>query len=132
MMSVEVLIFEVIIMKDSISIYLKYQVPYLLFLVAIFVVPLALFFQFSTLELPKVQYAVLVMLFVSQYVFYREKDYQAKIEKRVAETLKKELGRVPSNKEINARSIKVTYYRGVSIVITALCVVILMLIFQKF
>lgn len=112
--------------------YFKYHTAYLLMLMIVFVAPLALFFQFSTLELPKVQYAVLVMLFASQYVFYREKDYQKKIEKRVADTLKKELGRVPSNKEINARSIQVTYYRGISIVIAAIGVVVLMLIFQKF
>lgn len=119
-------------MMKAIAVYIKHQTPYLLMLIAVFVVPLALFFQFSTLELPKVQYAVLVLLFASQYVFYREKDYQKKIEKRVADTLRKELGRVPSNKEINARSIEVTYYRGVSIVIAALGVVMLMLIYQKF
>lgn len=119
-------------MTRPIVVFFKHQTLYLLLLIAVFVAPLALFFKFSTLELPKVQYAVLVMLFVSQYVFYREKDYQKKIEKRVGDTLRKELGRVPSNKETNARSIQVTYYRGVSIVIAALGVVMLMLIFQKF
>lgn len=117
---------------NSLKIYLKHQSSYLLQLVVVFVIPLALFFQFSTYEIPKVQYAFLVLLFGTQYVFYREKDFQRKIEKSVAESLKRELGRTPSNKEINNRLIKITYYRGVSIIITALSIIALMLIFQKF
>jgi len=69
---------------------------------------------------------------VSQYVFYREYDFQQKIEKDVTNILKRELGRVPSKKEIHARSDQVVYFRGVSIVITALCVLGLMLIYQEF
>lgn len=111
---------------------MKHQKAYLLFLLVLFVVPLALFFQFSTYELPKVQYVVLIGLFVSQYVFYREYDFQQKIEKDVTNILKKELGRVPSKKEIHARSDKVVYFRGVSIVITALCILAVMLFFQQF
>ena len=120
------------IMNKSFVLYIKHQKAYLLFLIALFVLPLGLFFQFSTYVLPKVQYVVLVVLFVSQYVFYREKDFQQKIEKDVATILKKELGRVPSTKEIHSRSVQIVYYRGVSIVITALCILALMLFFQEF
>tara|TARA_R110000868_G_scaffold117600_11_gene312367 strand:+ start:32129 stop:32539 length:411 start_codon:yes stop_codon:yes gene_type:complete len=119
-------------MKNSIAIYLKHQKAYQLFLLVIFVVPLALFLQFSTYVLPKVQYVVLGALFASQYIFYREKDFHKKIEKDVTSALKKELGRVPSQKEIHARSVRITYHRGVSIVITALCILALMLYFQEF
>ncbi len=116
----------------SILLYLKHQRGYLLLLILLFVIPLALFFQFSTYELPKVQYVVLIGLFVSQYVFYREYEFQQKIEKDVTRILKQELGRIPSKKEIHARSDQVVYYRGVSIVITALCILGLMLIYQEF
>lgn len=119
-------------MNKSIARYFKHQKGYLLFLIVLFVVPLGLFFQFSTYVLPKVQYAVLGMLVVSQYVFYREKDFQQKIEKDVVRALKKELGRVPSMKEIHYRSNQIVYYRGVSIIITALCILALMLFFQQF
>ena len=119
-------------MSRHIALYLKHQKAYLLFLIVLFVVPLALFFQYSTYELPKVQYVELIGLFVSQYVFYREYDFQQKIEKDVTNILKRELGRVPSKKEIHARSDQVVYFRGVSIVITALCVLGLMLIYQEF
>lgn len=129
---IDVLIEFLIIMTKSISLYIKHQKCYLLFLIVLFVLPLALFFQFSTYELPKVQYAVLAGLFVSQYVFYREYEFQQKIEKDVTNILKNELGRVPSKKEIHARSDKVVYFRGVSIVITALCILGLMLIYQEF
>lgn len=119
-------------MTKSIALYLKHQKGYLLFLIMLFVVPLGLFFEFSTYVLPKVQYAVLALLVISQYVFYREKDFQQKIEKDVVNSLKKELGRVPSMKEIHARSDQIAYYRGVSIFIAALCILTLMLFFQQF
>ena len=119
-------------MNNSITLYIKHQKSYLLFLIVVFVLPLALFFQFSSLALPKVQYAVLVVLFASQYGFFREKEFHKKIEKDVAKILNKEMGRTPSLKDIHRRSNQIVYYRGVSIVITALCVVVLMLIYQEF
>lgn len=126
------LIHFLLIMNNSFALYIKHQKVYLLFLLVLFVLPLALFLQFSTYVLPKVQYVVLAVLFASQYGFYREKDFHKKIEKDVTNTLKKELARVPSQKEIHARSMQIVYYRGVSIVITALCILALMLFFQEF
>lgn len=114
------------------KIYLKHQVRYLLFLLALFVAPLALFFQFSTYELPKVQYVVLASLFASQYFFYRKSEYKQKIEKQVVTVLKDELGRVPSKNEIVQRLDKIVSLREVSIALTALCIVCIMLIFQRF
>tara|TARA_R110000868_G_scaffold258137_11_gene515441 strand:- start:367 stop:726 length:360 start_codon:yes stop_codon:yes gene_type:complete len=119
-------------MTKLVVLYFKHQKTYLLFLIVVFALPLGLFLQFSTYVLPKVQYVVLGALFASQYIFYREKDFHKKIEKDVTRVLKKELGRVPSRKEIHARSLQIVYFRGVSIVITALCILALMLYFQEF
>lgn len=94
--------------------------------------PLLLFFQFSTYALPKVQYVILAALFASQYFFYRKIDFQQRIEKDVISVLNKELGRVPSKREIVHRLDQVVYFRGVSIAIAALCILGVMLIFQKF
>jgi len=119
-------------MKKSISIYCKHQIHYLIFLLVLFVVPLMLFFQFSSYALPKVQYVVLAALIASQYFFYRKHEFQQKIEKDVISALKKELGRLPSKSEIVFRLDQVVSFRGVSIAITVLCILGVMLFFQKF
>ncbi len=119
-------------MSNSIVLYIKHQKFYLAFLMGLFVLPLGLFLQFSTYQLPKVQYVFLATLFVSQYVFYKEKTFHRKIEGSVTGILKKELGRIPSRKEIYARSSQVVYFRGLSIVFSALSILILMVYFKQF
>ena len=116
----------------SISLFLKHQFIYLFVLILVFVLPLGLFLQFSPYQLPKVQYVFIATLFVSQYVFYREKDYRKKKEEGVKITLEKELQKLPSNKEIDARLDQLIYYRSVSIGIAAFGILILMLIYQQF
>jgi hypothetical protein len=119
-------------MSNSVVLYIKHQKFYFIFLMGLFVLPLGLFLQFSTYQLPKVQYVFLATLFVSQYVFYNEKKYRRKIEESVTGILKKELGRIPSRKEIYARSNQVIYYRGLSIVFSALSILFLMVYFKQF
>jgi len=93
---------------------------------------LALFLQFSTYQLPKIQYVILGALIASQYFFYREKDFRRRIESDVTGILKKELGRIPSRKEIHARSSLVIHYRGLSIVVSVLSILSLMVYFKEF
>lgn len=119
-------------MTNSLVLYIKHQKSYLLFLLVIFVLPLGLFLQFSSYEVPKIQYVFLATLLVSQYVFYREKDFRRKIESHVTSILQKELKRVPSRKEIYARSNQVIYYRGISIIISTLSILLLMVYFREF
>ena len=119
-------------LNKSLNIYLRHQLGYLIFLLSIFVLPLGLFFQFSTYELPKVQYVFIISLFASQYVFYNEKNFRKKISAKVAESLQKEMNRVPSGKDIILRSDKVVYYRGVSIILSGLGILVLMVIFKEF
>lgn len=116
----------------SISLFFKHQLAYLFFLYALFVLPLALFFEFSTYALPKVQYVFLIVLLVSQYFLYSEKSFRKKIEANVTSILKKELSRVPSRKEIHARSTIVIQYRGVCIIITAISILLLMILHKEF
>ncbi|MCF8059943.1 MAG: hypothetical protein K9K67_11640 [Bacteriovoracaceae bacterium] len=119
-------------MRKTIALYIKHQSTYLIFLMALFVLPLGLFLQFSTYKLPKVQYVILATLFVSQYVFYREKVFRRKIENDVARILKNEFARIPSRKEIHARSSLVIQYRGFSIIVSALSILALMVYFKEF
>jgi hypothetical protein len=116
----------------SISLFFKHQISYLTFLFILFVAPLALFFEFSTYALPKVQYVFLIVLLVSQYLFYNEKSFRKKIEANVTLILKKELNRVPSRKEIHARSTIVIQYRGVCIIISAISILLLMIFHKEF
>lgn len=114
------------------GLYLKYQSPYLVFLILVFVLPLELYLEFSPYKAEHLPLVVLGVLFVSQYAFYKEKDFRKKIESRVTESLKRELGRIPSGKEVIARSDVVVQHRGVSIVISALVMFILMFLYKEF
>lgn len=119
-------------MIKSISLFIKYQTGYLLFLIILFVLPLGLFFQFSTYALPKVQYVFLAVLFISQSYYYSEKGFHRKIKKRVTKSLEKELKKIPSSKVIYARSISIERHRSISIALTTLCIFALMIYFQEF
>ncbi len=114
------------------TLFIKHQLSYLLFLLAVFVIPLFIFLEFSTYELPKVQYVFLSALFVSQYIFYNEKKYRKKIAERVTTILQRELMRVPSRKEVQTRSDLVIQYRGASIVISALAILFIMIYYGEF
>ncbi len=112
--------------------YFKHQFQYLIFLLGVFVIPLGLFLHFSPYQVPKVSYVVMGALFISQYVFYREKEYRSKIRDKVTKVLKSEAGRIPSGKEVIRRSDQIIQFRGVSIVTCALCVLVLMFIYKAF
>ncbi len=116
----------------SLSLYIKHQKNYILFLMGIFVLPLGLFLEFSVYHLPKVQYVFLGVLVISQYILFREKDFRRKIEGDVNEILKKELGRIPSRKEVYARTGQVIYYRGFTIVVAALSIFALMVYYNEY
>ena len=109
------------------SLYLKHQLRYLFFLNALFVWPLVLFILFSPYQEPRISYVFLVALILSQYVFSDEKSLQRKSERRVVEVLKKDLGRVPSKKEINKRANDVAQLRSVSIAFTAILIILVII-----
>ena len=119
-------------MNKTITRYFATQSLYLLTLIVIFVLPLVIFFEFSTLELPKVQYAVLILLFATQYVLFREKDFHKKIEKAVIKDLTKEMGRLPSANVIHARCMQMTSFRSATIIICAVLILVAMIYYQKF
>lgn len=116
----------------NISLYIKLQFFSLLFMLALFVVPLALFYLFSPYPLPYIHFVFLGALIVSQYVFVNEKKYRHKNEKRCVDILSKELGRVPGHKEINERLIKMFQYHGISIIISGLLILIIPIFLDRF
>lgn len=116
----------------KLMLYFRAQFGYWCLLNLIFVVPLALFFQFSTYPLPKVQYVFIATLVVSQYVFIREKDWMKSKEAYVINQLKEELGKVPSNQEIITRQLLLSNFRSLSIGITAFEILLIMFWFKQF
>lgn len=112
--------------------YFKSQALYLFILSLVFALPLALFFQFSTYPLPKVQYVFIATLIVSQYVFIREKDWMKSKEAYVINQLKGELGKVPSNQEIITRQLLLSNFRSLSIGITAFEILLIMFWYKQF
>lgn len=114
------------------KVFLKHQLSYALKLVAGFVLPLWLYLQFSPYRAPKVSYVMLAILGLSQYVFYKEKAFRARIAPQVADVLKREAGRVPSQKEIILRSGQVIQARGASIVACAVLILVLMFAYNDF
>lgn len=119
-------------MPKSLRLYFIYQIPYLLFLFGVFVIPLGLFFKFSTYTLPKIQYVFLGSLILSQYFSFKEKPFRKKIEEKVVSNLKKETGKLPSRKEIILRSDIVIRHRGVTVALGSLGIFLLMVIFNQF
>lgn len=113
-------------------IYIKSELAYLALLFIFFVLPLGLFFQFSSYPLPKIQYVVLGVLLLSQYFFYSEKAYRRRTECKASLQLRKEMGKMPSIKITNARVNLLIVCRGVSICTAALSVLTLMVIYRQF
>jgi hypothetical protein len=114
------------------TLYFKTQFTYWLILFLVFVLPLILFFQFSSYPLPKVQYVFLGALFISQYVFYREKEWMKSKEAIVIAQLKKELNKVPSTQEIINRQHLLSSFRNIVIAETAFEILLVMFWYKQF
>lgn len=111
---------------------LKFESKTIITLYCLFVFPLALFFKYSTYPLPNIQYVFLGILFLWGYFLVDEKKYRNKIENRVVQLMKKELGRIPSKKEIVIKVRELADGRFVSIVLTSLGIFGCMLYFNQF
>lgn len=98
----------------------------------LFVLPLGIFFAFSVYPLPKVQYVVLSLLVLFQYIYFNEKKVRQRIWPKITKKLKKELNRVPSNKEINARVNFIIDTQIWTVIMTGIGILFLMIFFQKF
>jgi hypothetical protein len=107
-------------------------VKYFLLLFTIFVLPLGLFFHFSSYELPGIQYFFLIGLFVSQYFYFSENGFHKKIKPAVVKQLSSELKKMPSQKEINRRSLKIEFHRHICIALIAITICGLMIVYNKF
>lgn len=114
------------------SIFIRHQKSYVFFLLGLFVLPLALVFQFSPYPVHKIQYVFLTTLLVTQLYFFNDKEFHRKIKSDVTSSLEKEFKNVPSAKEIRARSILIEKQRNLCIAMTCVCIFVLMLIFQEF
>lgn len=113
-------------------IYIKSELLYLVLLLLAFVVPLGLFFQFSSYPLPKVQYVVLGVLLVSQYFFSSEKSYRRRVESKASLQMRREIGKTPSIKMINSRVNQLIVFRGISVSIAAFAILSIMVIYRQF
>jgi hypothetical protein len=119
-------------MGKSLILFIKYQKGYFFYLLILFVLPLGLLFQFSPYPVHKIQYIFLATLLASQSYYYRQKDFYRKIESKVTGSLKKELRRTPSLKEISSRSVRIEQHRSICIGLATTCIFLLMLYFQEF
>lgn len=113
-------------------IFLKNQYLYIIILYTVFVLPLGLFFEFSPYPLPKVQYFVLGLIYMSNYVFFKETTFRAKIEPKVVEQLKREMNRAPSKNDIIARVNLIVSHRFYALLTAMFGVLGLMLFYQQF
>ncbi len=112
--------------------FIKNQYLYIILLYLVFVLPLGLFFEFSPYPLPKVQYFVLAIIYLSNYVFFKEVNFRSKIEKKVIDQLKKELNRTPSKNEIIKRQTLIVSHRFYSLLLSMFGVLILMIVYGQF
>jgi hypothetical protein len=112
--------------------FIRNQLLYIITLYGLFVLPLWLLFEFSPYPLPKVQYFVIGIIYLSNYVFFKESRYRAKIEKKVESQLKNELNRTPSKNEIIIRINTIVSHRFYSLLCAVFGVLTLMIIYGEF
>lgn len=112
--------------------FFKNQFGYIGLLFSLYVIPLALFFEFSPYPVPYIQYAVLGIIVLFHYVYFNERNFRHKIEPRISKQLQSELKRVPAGKEVIQRVNSVVQGRGISIVLTLLGIFCVMVYFKKF
>lgn len=112
---------------QSLKVYFYFQYKYLIFLFGIFWLPLVLFDCLSPYPISELPYVFLLALFLSQYVFSKDKNLQAKLKPKVIEKLRKKWGRTPSTNEWVAFSQKIISFRGISQLICGVAIIIWML-----
>ena len=114
------------------KLFLKYQFSYFVLLFLVFVLPLALFFQFSTYPLPMIQYVFIGVLFCTQYAFFKEAKFRKKVESKVKGDLQEETQKVPSYQLIQRRIDEILKGRALSIGLNTFLILLIMLWFNKF
>jgi uncharacterized membrane protein len=112
--------------------FLKNQIGYIGLLFLLYVIPLALFFEYSPYPVPFIQYAVLGVIILFHYVYFNERSFRLKMEFRISKQLLSELKRVPSGKEKLLRANLVVQGRGISVLLALIGVFVVMVYFKKF
>jgi hypothetical protein len=116
-------------MGKNVYLHIKNQYRYFLFLLCLFVIPLALFLKYSVYKVPKIDYAVLGALIISQYFLYKEKLFRKKVQPKIVSQLERELKRTPSNKEIYARFHLISHGRKMAIAFASV-IILMMIVFM--
>jgi hypothetical protein len=116
----------------GIKIFISTQKTFFSLLFLFFVLPLGLFFHYSSYPLPYVQYVILGYLVIFQYAFFNEKNYRNKVEEKAKRQLGNELGRTPSKSEIVVRVSFFVDCRFVSVFLNSLFIVILMVFYRQY
>jgi hypothetical protein len=119
-------------MNSKIYQIIKFELKTIVLLYSLFVIPLILFYKFSSYPLPNIQYVLLGILFLWGYFLVDEVKYRNKIEDKVVKLMKRDLGRIPSKKEIVIKVRELGDGRFVSIVLTALGIFGCMIYFNQF
>lgn len=109
--------------------YWREQTKHLLFLVGIYILPLLLFLKFSPYQAPYVQYVVLAVLVTSEYVFFNEKNFRKRFEKRAQARLTSERGRPASKNDVSRRLELMRQMQMVSLFFVILVLGLIILLF---
>jgi len=118
-------------MFNAITLYIKVQGLYAFFLLIFIISPLILFFHFSPYQIPYIEWAILFILFLSQYFLYDEKKNLAHLRNKFNFQLQKELKRSPSKNDIELR---LGFYRSTrlgTVIFTGIIIILISMIYNK-
>lgn len=116
---------------NNLSLYLRYELGYLLLFLILIPTPLGCFYHFSEFKAPGLSYTLIAILFVFQYFFFNQKAHQKKLWEPVSRMLERKQGRIPSQKVIHQVTIQIVNFRIISITIIAFVILILSAAFNR-
>ena len=117
-------------MENKLFFYIRSQLLFFVILVSLSVLPLVLFFLFSPYELPNIEYAILAIVIMTQYIFFHEKNYRKQVTPKVLNQLEKKLKRNPSGKQIASRVGDYVFGRNAALVFNILVLLFVIIFFR--
>lgn len=115
-----------------IFLYLKHILIKLIPAFTLLVLPLGLFYHYSTYPLPYIQYVFLGFIFLKDYYFHNEDKARRGLEKKAKLEISKQIGKTPNHKAIVKRINQYYLSKHIANAFNILAIIVLTIIYKKF
>lgn len=117
-------------MENKFLFYIRSQFLFFFSLVIFSIIPLILFFLYSPYELPNIEYAILAIIIMTQYLFFHEKNYRRQVTPRVIDQLCNKLKRRPSQKQIVRKVEDYVFGRNAALIFNIIILIFVIIFFR--